>query len=335
MLVITDQNIPQHGEAEHNELQNDFDRRLYDVYSSKLFPLPGLHPNTTLTAQQRYSSKNWASANKDLSPIGKAQAHASAQRLTIHTSAHTLPQRVYAAPHKRVVSHALITASVLTRPSAAPVDVVVMDSLREWMGFAHDEVSDCRGTRTAIQRHAAAMQATAATQVTFAGAFPERDEMFEERLRAGESVRELWVDVDRRWRDALDVIWGQQQDEEASSSVAIVGNNRSIQSLLRLVGFPCGRAQLEAEFGILNLQNAAVIPLLVTRSTDPRPYETWERECADVRLVEERMIVEQRERDYAEGEEIARGMSEEEAEKFALLLGPKELYEFTAHRAGL
>ncbi|CAN8099204.1 unnamed protein product [Discula destructiva] len=200
-----------------------------------------------------------------------------------------------------------------------------MDNLREWMGYDHNEAADCRGTKTQIQSRAQDMGMT----VQFKGIFPEKDEMLEEKLRMGESVRELWTDVDERFHEALQMIWRDDHEK----SIGIIANNRSIQSLLRLIGFPCGVKHLDADFGILNMQNAAVIPLLVTRSADQRAYEQWEKKCADFRLIEEAIIVQQRERDYDEGEEVARQLNADEAAKFALLLGPKELSEFEAHRS--
>lgn len=268
-----------------------------------------------------------------MSTNGKAQAEQAGIRLATHTGG-LAPRSFYAGPHQRVVSHAVVMATAISHavePDNAkdPLPTVnVMDNFREWMGYDHNEATDCRGTRTEIVDKA--RLPGPGPSVDFKGFFSERDEMFEERIRAGESVRELWIDVDRRWREALDVIW---RDDD-SQSICIVGNNRSLQSLLRVVGFPCTKQTLEEEFGILNMQNAAIVPLLVTRITDEESHRAWEKMCADFRAVEEAMIVDQRERDYAEGEECARQLSEGDASKFALLLGSKELEEFRAHRSG-
>lgn len=215
------------------------------------------------------------------------------------------------------------TYFVLERGPPLVPSVTIMDNLREWMGYDHNEATDCRGTKAEIER-----RFDADVRLTFTGTFPEEDEMFEVKIRAGESVRELWIDVDERMREGLDLVWR----DDPAQTVAIVANNRSIQSLLRLVGCPCGVEQLEEEFGISNMQNAAVIPLLVTRSTDPRAFAQWETDCARFRRLEGPMIIQQRKRDYEEGEQVARELSEDEAAKFARLLGAKELDEFKAHR---
>ncbi|KAF3767068.1 hypothetical protein M406DRAFT_328175 [Cryphonectria parasitica EP155] len=260
--------IIRHGAAEHNQRQDAWDRRLYD----------------------RYSSKNWDAANKDLSTQGKVQAQDAAIRLMQHTGGLT-PQSFYTGPHLRCITQTTIMAKILS--GRAHPHVAIMDEMREWMGFGHDEVTDCRGTKSQISHR---VRDRGAIAIFGGDDFPEQDEMFEERVRSGESVEELWIDVDRRWLRALEFIW--QVDDH--NVICICSNNRSLQSLLRLVGFPCSVETLEDEFGILNLQNSAIIPLLIKRTPTEEGLEDWNDACTYWEDIEKPIIIAQRERDYAE-----------------------------------
>lgn len=151
------------------------------------------------------------------------------------------PGSFYTSPLRRCIE----TAAAITtaeKPSNDPeLEVCVVDNFREWMGYDHNEQNDTRGTREEIEKHA---KNVLKVKTKFMGSFPEEDKMFNQK-----PLQETWSQVDERWEAALNSIF----ETDSNKVICICGNNRSIQSGLRLIGHEADEKVLEDNFSIMNM----------------------------------------------------------------------------------
>lgn len=235
------------------------------------------------------------------------------------------PNRFYTSPVKRCVSTtvAIINAGRNDEPDCPVPNVIVVDNFREWLGWNHNEQNDTRGTKTEIQKHSESL----AVQPTFLHPFPEEDEMFKRN-----PLEEAWVDVDERWEEALNTIF----DTDSSRVICICGNNRSIQSCLRLIGHRADNEVLKRSFGLANMANGAMMALLVRRvELDSAQAEERRRERRRWRKVEVDIIEQKKSADDDVAEQQVKNYGEAEIDKLLELLGQEQLDEVHAIRGQL
>lgn len=153
------------------------------------------------------------------------------------------------------------TSHVPVRPA-----VVVLDELREWLGWDHNIQTDRRGSKTDIKQ----AFYYSGVDLRFKNDFSEEDVVFQ-----GEPIRETWVNVRRRWERALD--WIFESDER--KHICLFGNNRSLQCALHALGLPLDTGLVEEykKITVVNLANCAVLALVVRRQP-LSPAEAHEKE---------------------------------------------------------
>lgn len=143
------------------------------------------------------------------------------------------------------------TSHVPVRPA-----VMVLDELREWLGWDHNVQADRRGSKTDIEQafHHSGVD------LIFKHDFSEEDIVFQ-----GETIRETWVNVRRRWERALDLIF--ESDER--KYICLFGNNRSLQCALHALSLPldAGLVQQYKKITVVNLANCAVLALVIRRQS--------------------------------------------------------------------
>lgn len=240
--------IVRHGHAEHNKLQAGWPRPVYDV---SFVHVPGIRCAASLIrvaflAAQRFISQNPKYANSALTETGMSQA---AQAGTIlrnelqdnHVFPDLWPGSIYTSPLRRCIETAAAIRKAGNSYGVPPSEVYVADNLREWLGYNHHEQNDTRGTKEEIKKHA---KSVLQVQPKFVGYFPEDDQMFNRR-----PLQETWSQVDERWEAALNLIF----ETDLNKVICICGNNRSIQSGLRVVGHEADQKVLQDNFGIMNM----------------------------------------------------------------------------------
>lgn len=188
-----------------------------------------------------------------------------------------------------------------------------MDGLREWLGWNHNEQNDTRGTRTEIESLAKNLSQV---RLSFPVDFPEEDEMF---MR--DPLEEVWMQVDLRWEKALNFIF----ENDPNKVICITGNNRAIQSGLRIIGHDICNETLENNFGIMNMKHGAVVAFLVRRyKLDDAEIESTWLERKQVWRMEEQIITQKKAEDDVKACEEVMNMSCEKLESLLSLLGPLE-----------
>lgn len=164
-------------------------------------------------------------------------------------------------------------------PRGRPV-VGVLDELREWLGWDHNMETDRRGTKAEITNDFRHFN----VDLMFKEDFPEEDAMCQ-----GETIRESWVDVRKRWERALDWIF----ENDARKYICLSSNNRSLQCGLHVLGLPldAGLIEKHKKITVVNLANCAMLAFVVRRQ--PLNYtEAMEKEVrwADLELHEQDVI---------------------------------------------
>lgn len=232
------------------------------------------------------------------------------------------PKTFYTSPVKRCISTtvAILDASRNNDSGFHVPNITVVDNFREWLGWIHSEQNDSRGTRTDIQQHAKSL----GVHPTFLGPFPEEDEMFEQ-----DPLEEAWVDVDERWEEGLNKIF----DTDPNRVVCICGNNRSLQSSLRLIGHHAADEVLERSFGLANMKNGAMMAFLVRREElNAAQIEERQRERRRWREIEVDIIVRNKRASDNLAEEQVRNYEEARFDKLREHLGQEQLEEVYAIR---
>lgn len=167
-------------------------------------------------------------------------------------------------------------------PQGSRPALVVLDELREWLGWDHNAGSDRRGSKAEIT-HAFR---DSHVDLVFKRDFPEDDIM----MRQGDTVRETWVDVRKRWERALDWIY----ENDARKYICLFGNNRSLQCGLHVLGLPldAGLVDKHKKITVVNMANCAMVALIVRRQALSGPEEVYEKEIrwAELELKEQDVI---------------------------------------------
>lgn len=160
-------------------------------------------------------------------------------------------------------------AKRMSPPRGRPA-VIVLDELREWLGWDHNVATDRRSSKAEITRAFRHSD----VDLVFKKDFPEEDVMCQK-----ETIRESWVDVRRRWERALDWIY----DNDPRKYVFLSSNNRSLQCGLHVLGLPldAGLIEKHKKITVVNMANCAVLAFVVRRQplSDPEVLEKemlWE-----------------------------------------------------------
>lgn len=226
------------------------------------------------------------------------------------------PGSFYTSPLKRCIATAVAISTASHRPeqketSLPPPTVHVMDNLREWLGWNHNEQNDTRGTRAEIDEHATKFLQV---KLSFPLSFPEADEMFMQ-----DPLEEVWVQVDQRWEQTLNFVF----ETDPNRVICITGNNRSIQSGLRVIGHSADDEELNNGFGIMNMKNGAMVAFLVRRHTvDASEVDNMRLKRESLRKKEERIIGEKKAEDDKKAEEEVIEMTSDKFESLLELLDP-------------
>lgn len=220
--------------------------------------------------EQAASELNQAFQDPTLTALGRKQASDLGRLLRevwldeLKLTAHDVG--LYSSSLRRCISTAEVAVSAIfkdsantpssgqTPPPRGKATVIVMDELREWLGWDHNAGSDRRSTKTQIEHNFR----DSGVNLRFGHCFPNKDIMFQ-----ATTIKESWVDVRRRWERALDYIF----DNDPRKYICLFGNNRSLQCGLHVLGLPLDDTLIEQhkKITVLNMENGAVIALLVRR----------------------------------------------------------------------